>query len=219
MGGIVRALNAQLLYLAWVWRKLGLRTAVELQVQVENLGEATMQIGWGDDERAIREPPGVPVPAISLTRELLPWELVRASVRHAIVRDFGDRLHQAFGYSTATLLFRVGWLHGLDGLPLGVAIAGNGLWNQAGEQQANLYNSGRILDSTKNVVGFFVDGVVLDKEGGALAALEIAPGTGLPDDFLAQRLSPEPRPKIGSGYSETPTPDNADVELPAPSGR
>jgi hypothetical protein len=215
---IPRALNAQLVYFAWIWKKLGLRTPIELQVQVQNLNEAQVEVGLMPQQRMVRTPPGVHRPAIELVSEFLPWELLRASIRHTFVHDFGNRLVQAFGYDKATLPFVAGWLYGPDGNGLGLSIAGGGVWDGVGDQKGLLYDSGRITNYYRNemTVGYFVDGVVIDEEGRAMAALELASGIGLPDDFLLMQPTDDPRYRAANPGS--PIPEDEKVTVPDPIG-
>lgn len=217
---IERALNAQVIYLAWFWNRFGLRTPVELQARMENLAEATVQFGaFQTEERRVREPSGVSVPEVVLRREFLAHELARASVRHTLVRDFGDRLHQAFGLPRAEVLFRMGWLYGRDGNPLGLSIGGSGVWDQEGMRRGRVYQSGKIRTvSNDGVVAQCVDGVVSDQDGRVLAAVEMAPGTGQPDSFVPKTLTSAATYVVHGGNPGEPLPDTDAVGLPSALG-
>jgi hypothetical protein len=188
---------------------------------VENLAEATIRRGsWiHEEEHRVREPHGISVPAVSLQREQLPSDLVRASIRHAFAHEFANRLHQAFGVSGTAMLFKEGWLYGPNGRPIGLSVGGNGIWNKDGRRLANVYSSGRILDrENKGVVGFLSGGVVLDETGRALAATEMATGTGLPDEFLQQTVTKDVAYMVESGGPGSPLEDGQLIELPGGTG-
>jgi len=216
---VARQLNAQLIYLAWLWKRLTLRSSIEIRVQLNNLEMASVEVDrFGLEERKARQPVGVPVPMVSLTRRLLPWQLSRAHVRHTFVRDFADRTEQAFGFPQAKPLFRVGWLYGRDGRPLELSIGGRGIWNIDGEQRAYLYASGQIRNYYRDglVVGYLTDGVIVDAEGMALATLEMAPGVGLPDDFVQRALTDSVIYNVRGGDPGQALADSDEVAVPMP---
>jgi len=66
-------------------------------------------------------------------------------------------------------------------------------------------------------VGFVRDGVVLDKEGGAMATLEMATGAALPDTFIPKAFAIDARYRAAGGSGE-PLADENPVELPVPRG-
>lgn len=203
---LFRAVNAQLVYLGWIWEKLGLRVPVEIHVALWNLQDATVSaelLGEFGRDRRIERPPGVTearLSNVSMQWEVLPWELGRASVRHRLVRDFADRLHQAFGAMRAGPMFRCGWLYGPDGSYTGFSLTGGEIRDELGYRKATVHEDGVIRsDLTSNSpVAFVVDGVVLDLEGKAMAALEMSTGAGLPDNFLVRRpLDDRPPSSVG----------------------
>jgi len=216
---IARELNAQIVYLTWLWQEFGLQTAVEVHAALEHLNTGTLVMGSGDDVRPPHQPSGTAVTSVSLHREFLPWDLRRASRRHEFVRDFSDRLVQSFGHSSVQVMFRVGWLYGPDGIPLRLGLGGAGVWSEAGDRVAIVHNSGRIgrLDAADQTVGFVRDGVVLDKEGGAMATLEMATGAALPDTFIPKAFAIDARYRAAGGSGE-PLADENPVELPVPRG-
>jgi hypothetical protein len=99
----------------------------------------------------------------------------------------------------------MGWLYGSDGKPLGLSVVGAGLCGGThGDAIGRIYSDGYV-EATKYVapIGYLVDGVLLDPEGNAVAAVEMALGSGIPDDFVVQAfiddalyscLAPEPFP-------------------------
>jgi hypothetical protein len=154
------------------------------------------------------------VTRVELEREFLPWDLRRASRRHQFVRDFCDRLIQAFGYPSIRAMFRAGWLFGSEGTPLRLSLGGGGVFNEAGERVALGYEGGRIGSSDgQRTIGFAIDGVVLDEAGRAMATLEMAPGLGLPDSFVPKALTYS----NPSGSAER-MPEDASIEAPDPVG-
>lgn len=223
---VFRALNAQLAYLAWLWDGLDLRVPVEVDVTLWNVTGLTLApdgLGavWIQD-LTVGRPVGVPEEALSrvgVRREVLPAQLRRASVRHRVVRDFADRLHQAFGLPRAGAMFRYGWLYGPGGSFLGLSVTEGELRDVEGRRIGALDQEGVVRrDRDREVLGFVVDGVFLDEGGLAMAALEMATGSGLPDDFLVSELSRSPVPPISVGLHGPPEPSSG-AAVPKPVGR
>ena len=217
---IARALNAQVAYLTWLWTELGLDALVEIHIALERLNQTIAALGRFDEERGPRQPPGTSVPSAQLRRVFLPWDLGRASRRHLFVRDFCDRLVQAFGYPLMRILFREGWLYGRDGRPLSLSFGGGGVWSESGDRVALVPDSGRIahFDGADQTIGYARDGVILDEEGRAMATLEMVPGVGLPDDFIQTTRTLEAVYRVAEGGPGTPLPDEFPADLPDPVG-
>lgn len=189
---LARMLNGQLMYLAWLWTDLGVRTPVEIKVQFQNLGAATQLYPGALEAPTLQRPAGiVSVSTVGLSAILTPWELKRANPRHVLVRDLADRLHQAFGIPVAPpAIFLEGWLYGQDGSTVGVGLWDGALCGRNGDVLARVYDDGhvgRVRDGA--MVAYAVDGVILDLHGNALAAVEMATGSGLPHDFIPQSHS------------------------------
>lgn len=156
---------------------------------------------------------GHPVSSVGVQREILPWEMARASVRHRVLHDFADHLAQAFGSPRYDDLFQRGWLYGSHGGTTGLILRGGRLVTvQVGV--AAVDKAGVLRNaSTNEVCGFVHDGAVTDLSGDALAVTEFAPGAGCPDDFVAE---PTDR-NVDSSVIEAQ--DLEHSEPPAPTGR
>jgi hypothetical protein len=215
---IVRKLNAFLLYLGWFWKEFSLQRPVEVELSIVGLRSASLPADFlSPTSRSVVEPPGVTINTMSVQEVLLPWELNRATVRHALLRRFGNRLEQAFGRSGATTLFDRGWLYGKDGLSTGFALS-NGLIadHRRGNLRAALVDAaGQAIDGSGSVRLYVADGVLLDTAGEAVATLEMAPGVGCPDGFLpnVREIGVSP-PQQGVEPIEVP----GTVVLPHPTG-
>jgi Schlafen, AlbA_2 len=217
---LLRALNAQLLYLGWLWAKLGTRTPIELDVQVVNLGDAAVVINdWGE-QRSVARPPGVPVDRVRVRREVLPSQLQRASIRHGLVQEFANRLYQAFGLRHAQVMFQTGWLFGPDGVPLGLSLLGRCLWDSTGTWQRGWVYEGGLIENAANnqvIAGYLVGGAILDDQGRTMAVLELASGQGVPDDFVHRQVDDDPRARV-PGDPGPPHPTARPFQVPTPLG-
>jgi schlafen family protein/4-fold beta-flower domain-containing protein len=218
--GLPRYVHAHLVYLAWLWNRLPIRTPVEIRVDLRNLDSATLayQADYSDEQRVFQRPATIQGElGISLTSEHLPWDLRRARTRHRIVREFDHRVHQAFGFQRAPgRLFTEEWLYGSDGAPLGYYVAGGGLFTgRTGEAVGDVCKDGTIYRrATGTLQAYIADGVVLDTSGNAIAAVEMAAGGGLPDDFLVQQFVDAPCPRrLGDQGARQP------VMPPVPTGQ
>jgi Putative DNA-binding domain len=216
---VPRALNGQLAYLADVWREISLRGPVELDARLVNLGVARAEaIGWRarSRERAAYEPFQGPTPTVSLQTERVAYELLIPRLRHGIVHQFAHRLEQAFGRTRAVHMFEAGKLYGRSG-NIGLSYSGAGIWsNERGNRAAGVDEAGAISNDDGNVIAFVVDGVVLDLEGRALAACELATGSALPDDFAPEIVESDPRAIVVGRDSGIPGPATHGMVPPAP---
>jgi hypothetical protein len=217
---IPRKLNAQIAYLVWLWDKIGLRNPVEIIAQLVHLQEVTViehpRFGFADPT-PLGQPIGAPPVAVRLRVEMLPLQLGRASVRHRFLRDFGDRLEQAFGRRRMGPMFRNGWLYGRNG-SLGACIYGPGIWIED-KQVGFVDRLGVIRHGRGHIVGYFIDGVVVDNEGFAVAALELAAGPALPDDFRAKNIVERPFAQVPGAGDPPPEEPREEVELPSGRGQ
>jgi hypothetical protein len=208
--------------LAWLWNRLPIRTPVELRIDLRNLDSAILGYPADfPDERLFFQRPSTILGdlGVSLTSEHLPWDLRRARTRHLIAREFDHRVHQAFGLLRApSRLFTEDWLYGSDGTPLGYYVAGGGLFRgQTGDAVGTVYEDGTIYSRTTGTLKAYLgDGVVLDTSGNAIAAVEMAVGAGLPDDFLVQQFVDAPCPRrLGDATQRATQP----VTPPMPTGQ
>jgi hypothetical protein len=220
--GIARAVNAELFYLAWAWRLMRLRTSAELHIALIGIEGTTMPISdWRADPRTLSQPPGVSVDRVALHVEALHGELARAGPRHAIVRQFANRLHQAFGLGGANPMFLTGWLFGRDGLPLKLSLYGDGIWPRQGMKVGYVYRNGPIESAMDNrrIAGYVVDGAVLDEEGDTMAVLEFAAGPAVPDEFLHANFYDDPRAAVPDGRTGEPGDSAKEFAVPTPTGR
>ncbi len=212
-----RHINGVLAYLAWLWTQFDLRQPVEIDITLHNLSDATLDVRslFGDEE-LVREPSGVPIHHATIREQLIVPDIYRARTRHRVVRRFTDNLYQAFGFAQCEPLFRTGQLYGRDARPLQLSIAGGGVWGDQTTARAIVYDDGSVRHtrSDAEVIGHFVEGAIIDPAGGTLAVLEMASGTGCPDDFLPAALSEDPRARVPRGGPGTVF--SASVKHPAP---
>jgi hypothetical protein len=220
--GLPRTLHVHLVYLAWLWNKLPIRTPVELRVDLRNLDAAILghAADFPDERLVFQRPSGIIGDlGVSLTSEHLPWHLQRARTRHIIVREFDHRAHQAFGLQrTPGRLFTEDWLYEPNGAPSGYYVAGGGLFKgRTGDAVGNVCEDGTIYHRTTGTLqAYLADGVVLDTSGNAVAVVEMAVGSGLPDDFLVQQFVDDECPRR---LGDTAQGARQPVTLPAPTGQ
>jgi len=199
--GMARLLNALIAYIGWVWATFGLARPVEIRCALGDLQRIHLDLRRfrSQQQDSVVEPPGVSVRSIETTDYLLSWDIARASVRHAIVHRFIDRLYQAFGLPGATFLFRQGRLYDHTGTATdNLFLTDAGIMSTT-NQLAFLHDDGFLTaTSSGQVIGWVEGGVVMDLGGNARLVLEMAPGRGCPDDFLAYRIAQDPRlPAVG----------------------
>lgn len=220
---VARLVNSALLYLGWFWRSFGLIRPVELRLDLHNANglalnnEALSHVSGG----LITAPPGLSVNPLFTTEYVLPSELGRASIRHQILMRFFDRLHQAAGGKIAEF-FRFGYLHNKAGECVDLSVGSDVIWDDKGGGAgtvASIKTDGSITKSTTgHVVAWYRDGVVLDLDGNALAVLEMAPGTGCPDEFVGTSLRSDPY-GVGGKIHREPNAPTVEHEPAEPTGQ
>ncbi len=208
-----RFVHAQLVYLAWLWRKLPIRTPIELDIQLRTNDSSILAYPpeVGGEIGRLQRPWGVgSAISASLRSEHLPSGLSQARSRHSLVWEFTHRVHQAFGVPRAAdRMFSSGWLYGSDGAPADYYLVGGGLFKGLyGNAVGNVYEDGSIYRTRDaSLEAYVVDGVVLDTSGNAIAATEMAVDNGLPDDFLVKEFVDAPCPdRLGPNPQQTRTP-------------
>ncbi len=216
-----RIINAYLLYLAWFWSEFSLARPVELELSLIGLANATLPAHtFSTSPVTVVQPAGVRVNDVAVTEEMVPWELLRAPVRHRLLRRFCDRLEQAFGRASAGDLFEWGWLYDRDCQRTDYVLSRGMIWEPraaTGLRVASISTSGFITSATSVGDAFLVDGAVLDAAGNTLAVLEMACGSGCPDDFLPDAVSLEEQAPQQAGIE--PDSDPSDALIPVPTGR
>jgi hypothetical protein len=220
MEATARVLNAHLLYLAWFWDEFRLHRPVELEIALTGLTQATMpRNAFGTASTDVVQPAGVNVETVSVIEEVLPWELLRAPVRHGVLRRFCDRLEQAFGRASAKPLFEEGWLYGKSGQNTGLLLGAGLIWEHRGAGPGVRHGSFDVAGQVRgagDVCAYVVDGVLIDPAGDTLALLEMATGSGCPNDFLLTGATTRECPP-GQSIPRGDAP--AGIEIPHPTGR
>lgn len=189
---LVVIVHAQLLYLGWLWDTIPLRTPIELRIELPQLAKAILVPPFRHALVGLpaKQPVVVPSAVAAYRTELLPSDLVRAPVRHRVLREVLDRVYQVFGQPHAEdYLFQWGWLYGQSRDLAGGFLAPGNIVSVTGDSLARVCEDGgvdRVRDGA--LIGFVDGGVLLDLKGRAIAATRYALGSGLPDSFL-----PNPR--------------------------
>ncbi len=196
---LARIANAQLIYMDWTWQRIGLRTLVETRLELHHIDAGHIweqdMVGQRNEWRAQRPTDVAPPLSMVLTMEKLVGDFRHAQTRHLVVRQFLNRVYQAFGQPRASAeRFTAGWLYDSNGSPTDYYIVGGGVFKgRNGEAVAGVYGDGSIYSHrTGQLVGYSADGVFLDTSGNAVAAVEMAAGSGLPDDFMAKQIMDVP---------------------------
>ena len=221
---VVRKVNAALLYLGWLWERFGLRAPIEIDIAVhrrpEHLFERPVSMSRDPEWRVVVQPYGLSVQAIRTTEYVLPWELRRASVRHGLVLRLADRLYQAIGDQQAEVPFRRGLLHDRSGTCINVSVGTDTIWDEAGGGHIGwVYDDDSVWSTYSGEhVAWYSDGVVMDKDGAAIAVLELAPGVGCPEDFIGSHLQGDPGGSARSFVGQRRPPPQR-LTAPAPSRR
>jgi hypothetical protein len=201
---VPRVANAQLLTASWVWRTIGVRTPLEVDLRVSNLGGATTDVSQFREERTVIRPPGVLVEWMGIRHEVLLSQLEDAAARHALVAEFTSRLSNVFGLRRSPTMFERGWLYGRDGKPLGLSLVGRLIADSQGRSKGLVYEGGLVENAVRNelVAGYVSGGAVLDEHGRTMAVLEFGLGSGVPRDFVQRQTYPDPRPRVNGDPGE-----------------
>ena len=218
---IARTVDAYLAYLADFWSTYSLRSPVELVVGISDVSKvirATTLIGAS--QGGVVHPPDVTVTKVSISEEVLPWELTRAHVRHGFVRRFIERLSYAFDLQYNGELFTVGPLFVRGGAATGLLL-GPGLIIRRRPGGSNtvalIDKAGRIHGSAGGITSFVVEGAVIDEAGDTLAVVEMTDGFACPPDYLSDNSVAESGVALAP-WTE-PTPDLGGPEVPTPTGK
>ncbi|MDQ3964641.1 MAG: ATP-binding protein [Actinomycetota bacterium] len=184
-------LNVYLLHVGRVWRQIGLRGPVELQVHVRNLGELTLfdDLTQPETVKTLRAPPLAHHPEVHLIEEVPADDLITPRTRHRILRLFADRMEQAFGQAGDDgHRFDWGWLYRPGQNFLGISLDGGALWDERGAEVGIVDELGCIWTNRGELVAHLDQGLVIDRKGFALCATELCPSPGLPDDFFPHEI-------------------------------
>jgi hypothetical protein len=215
---VARVMNAFVLYLAWVWSEFSLTRPVEIELSVVGLADAQLSDPMSISPVKVVQPAGVQVNDVAVTEEVLPWELLRAPVRHRLLRRLCDRLEQAFGHAAAGELFETGFLYGHDRERTGHALSRGMIWDpQRRVRVASVDAAGQIHSATTGIVTYLIDGVIIDDGGDTVAVLEMPLGSGCPEDFLPDVRILDVRAPQQAGIEPDPAP--SDVVAPIPTAR
>jgi hypothetical protein len=150
-----------------------------------NANAVLLYLGW------LWERHGLSV--VSVVRSILPFGLSKASVRHGLLMDFVDRLHQSIGLKRADVPFRRGVLHDRAGEAVAISVGTAELVSDATNIGilATIDGAGGVTRvSTGGLVGWYRDGVLADLNGDTIAVVEFAYGVGCPDNFVGTSLDP-----------------------------
>ena len=220
VGWVARVLNAYLVYLAWFWDEFSLARPVELKLAIGGLSKATVSAhNFSLAQPTIVQPVGVAVNEVIVSEEVLPWELLRAPVRHRLLRRLCDQLEQAFGSSHVSELFERGWLYDRHGSNTQLVLRRGGIAEvrQGGHGLASLDSAGRVYGASSAGEAYVVDGVLIDEHGDTVALVEMAPGIGCPDEFLPDITSNDRPP--APNWNRDPIPTPAGTVAPLPIGK
>ena len=216
-----RAVNAYLAYLADFWLTYSLRSAIELEVAIPGISKVrTATSMMGASPAGIVHPPGVEVAKVAISVEVLPWELTRASIRHAVVRQFIERLSYSFNWPYNGELFSYGQLFARGGVASGLLL-GPGLIARGrpggSNAVASIDQAGRVKGSSGAIKSFVVDGAVIDDVGDTLGVVEMTESFACPPDYLSNYSVAESSTAFAP-WTE-PTPDQGGPDVPSPTGK
>lgn len=223
---LYRILNTTLMYFGWLWDTFGLGSSVELRIDLHHADRCTF-IGANKTADGnptmltVTGPPGVSLDLISTAEYILPGSVRRTSERHAMVLRFADRLHQALGEPHAQGAFRRGLLYDRAGHHINVSVHRSCIWDET----TNAGHIGRVQDDgsvaegrTSQIVGWFIDGAIVDLTGDTVAVVEFATGAAVPDDWVAIGIEDDSDGK-GVRFGGTPDPAPIPATRPEPTGR
>lgn len=219
---LARVASYELVYIGLLWQQLGLRDLLEVDIRLQNPSRFKLYVNDLEPQLSIQIPPGVSPPeAIAHRAQLAPSDLARAGTRHRLAWEFATRLCQAYGkLCSSPWCFKEGVLYKRDGTPSDFVVVGGGIQRRSGLQDlvARIYRDGRVERSgDAKHIGHFSDGVLLDENGNALAATELALDTGLPDDFVVTNPPDDFRPF--PRLTERCDPAREGYRPPGPTGR
>jgi len=222
---LARVAAAHLVYMGWLWQEVRFRDLVELDIRLQNPSEFALHVdpftgrllGEGLQVVTGASPPS----GVFRKVQVLSSDLARATSRHRIVWEFSVELSQAYGEVHPRLwCFTEGVLYGSDGHPSDLVVVGGGIQQRSGLQdlEFRIYRDGRVERvGDGRYVGHFSKGVLLDVEGDAVAATELALDTALPDDFLVKHPVNLDRPF--ARLTEPPDQVLEGYRPPGPTGR
>lgn len=214
---ILRALAAQLKHTGEHWRYLDI-AAGTVRLELLGLGQLPKNVQippLPEPDRSRREP----YAGIRLQLEVRTQQLCCAKERHGLVRGFANRLANVYGRSRATVGFDVGRLYQPGRATELVAFASHIHWTGIAHSQDLVVCTDNAVRRAENTqaIAFWRDGLLLDLEGNAVAAVEFCDAPGLPDNFDPGDLDAEPVDDPDHRTREPPAPDNPPE--PHPTGR
>lgn len=219
---IARAVNGMLVYLGWTSGLLSVRNILEVDLRIDRVSQLELELrdsGNGPSRSAAaHQPVGLSVTELTVRREIRPEALTSAPLRHRLVRDFIDRLTLAFGQADKIVPFDKGPLYGVGGQPLGMTLAGDRIYAANRRyQDIVFYADGSLRVSHNSSVAAFVrDGVIIDRNGDAVAVTELACGAGCPDDFVKAASGDDAWGHVPSGPLGVPSDATTPVKRPEP---
>lgn len=219
---LARVAAAQLVYIGWLWQQLGLRDLVEVDIRLQNPSQFRLYVNQFEEPLQLQVAPGTSPPLALVHRaQILSSDLARASTRHRLVWEFSAKVCHAYGKpGSSSWCFTEGLLYRSDGHPSDLVVVGGGIQQRSGLQdlEFRIYRDGRVERvGDGRYVGHFSKGVLLDVEGDAVAATELALDTALPDDFLVKHPVNLDRPF--ARLTEPPDQVLEGYRPPGPTGR
>jgi hypothetical protein len=216
---IARLLNAYLIYLAWFWSKYSLQQSIELEITVTGLQECVLlTLPGGLTKLRASQPPHVEVEHVSVKDEVRPWELLRASVRHNLIKRFIERLCLSFDFVHSGDQFSFGMLLGAQRQEIGLALFRGAILDPRQNIRTNQFDAdGRLFGTSGKVVAFVRDGSIFDANGDTLAVVEMSTSFACPDDFLPN-IDVVQRIDVWNGGIE-PLDVTQTADIPLPTGR
>jgi hypothetical protein len=219
---LARVAAAQLVYIGWLWQQLGLRDLVEVDIRLQNPSQFRLYVNQFEKPLQLQVASGTSPPLALVHRaQILSSDLARASTRHRLVWEFSAKVCHAYGKpGSSSWCFTEGLLYRSDGHPSDLVAVGGGIQQRSGLQdlEFRIYRDGRVERvGDGRYVGHFSKGVLLDVEGDAVAATELALDTALPDDFLVKHPVNLDRPS--ARLTEAPDQVLEGYRPPGPTGR
>ena len=205
---VLRSLNAHLTHVGDHWHHIGIRAGT-VRIRLAGLGPRPSNLRTPPLPDPSRER-GEPYARIELELETRTATLRSAPARHQLVRAFANRLANLYGRRRATLGFTVGRLYQNGRATELIAYPGRLHWTGIAHSQDLMIctdNAVRRAEVT-DAIGFFTDGLLIDLNGNALAAVEFCTAWGLPDDYIPGDLDTDPIEEPDNRHRETPSPDN-----------